>query len=119
MATSTSHSVKRAFRHTPKNDATPHGPILPATIQTSLLSVGMRIRKSVVEGTSFREALFRFLINTSVFEACLESSFPQRLPKNRNADTESANKAIRILPNPRKQSIKILPLTSAMDASEA
>ena len=58
MAITTSRSVKRAFRHAPKSDATPHGPILPATIQTSLLSVGMRIRKSIVEGTSVREVFF-------------------------------------------------------------
>lgn len=50
MATS-SRPVKRAFRHTieqPSNSL--QAPILPATIQTSLLNVGMRIRKSVPEG---------------------------------------------------------------------
>ena len=43
--------TKRAFRHT--SDQTPtsnHKPFLPATIQTSLLNVGMRIRKAVPEG---------------------------------------------------------------------
>ncbi|KAG7010010.1 hypothetical protein G7Y79_00001g002820 [Physcia stellaris] len=51
MATST-RSVKRPFRHNPRHDTAPapHAPQLPATIQTSLLSVGMRIRKSVSEG---------------------------------------------------------------------
>ena len=58
MATSNSRSVKRAFRHTPEGTTTPHRPALPATTQVSLLSVGMRIRKSVVDGASFRKVLF-------------------------------------------------------------
>lgn len=50
MATS-SPSVKRAFRHDPRSHtAIVHRPTLPTTIQTSLLSVGMRIRKSVSDG---------------------------------------------------------------------
>lgn len=44
-------SVKRAFRHSPNSKViSPHSSSLPASIQTSLLSVGMRIRKSVSEG---------------------------------------------------------------------
>lgn len=43
--------VKRTFRHDSNQVSNPHqGPILCATIQTSLLNVGMRIRKSVPEG---------------------------------------------------------------------
>ena len=50
MATS-SRPVKRAFRcHNDQNPALLQGPTLPAAIQTSLLNVGMRIRKSVPEG---------------------------------------------------------------------
>lgn len=46
-----SRPVKRAFRHNSDQILNPlNGPTLPATIQTSLLSVGMRIRKSVPEG---------------------------------------------------------------------
>ena len=50
MAAST-RSVKRPFHHDSKYDPTVSQlPTLPAKIQTSLLSVGMRVRKSVKEG---------------------------------------------------------------------
>lgn len=46
-----SRPVKRALRYDSSQTLKPlQGPILPATIQTSLLNVGMRIRKSVSEG---------------------------------------------------------------------
>ena len=46
-----SRPVKRAFRHHSNQSSIPlHGPVLSASIQTSLLNVGMRIRKSVPEG---------------------------------------------------------------------
>ena len=54
-----------------------------------------------------------------VFETCLLSSFPQSLPGNSNADIASADKAIRIPPNPRKQRLTVLPLASSLNASEA
>jgi len=49
--TTSSRPVKRVFRHYSNQSSNPlQGPDLSASIQTSLLNVGMRIRKSVPEG---------------------------------------------------------------------
>lgn len=57
--TTPSRPVKRAFRHQSNQFSNPHhGPILSATIQTSLLNVGMRIRKSVPEGYKTKPEVF-------------------------------------------------------------
>ena len=49
--TTTSRSIKRAFRHNPVHERPLSGrPDLPATIQTSLFNVGMRVRKAVSDG---------------------------------------------------------------------
>ena len=54
MATPT-RPTKRTFRPTSNQSPNPlQAPILPATIQTSLLNVGMRVRKSVPEGYKTR-----------------------------------------------------------------
>lgn len=57
MATS-SRPVKRVFRHYSNQSSNPlQGPDLSASIQTSLLNVGMRIRKSVPEGYKTKRLL--------------------------------------------------------------